>query len=66
MTEMQVNGDSACILQIQLSLRNIKGSDIISLAHPLAIISCASGTPHGSAQHWQELGRTECVLPFPH
>ncbi len=50
--------NSTSIVQFQLSFRNIRARDTLSLAEPLAIVSCASGTPQGS-MHWGELGRTE-------
>ncbi len=50
----------ANIVQLQLSLRNLKGSDLLSPAHPLAILSCSADAGQGGALSWTELGRTEC------
>ena len=54
------NGDAATMVQLQLSLRNLKGSSSLSPANPLAIVSCAADATHDGALCWTELGRTEC------
>lgn len=60
MTEMSFSNNGTIIVQFQLSFRNLKGSDVALIADPLAIVSCAPGTPHGGGRCWAELGRTEC------
>jgi hypothetical protein len=60
LTELSVSSTTTSIVQFQLSFRNIKAIDVALLADPLAIVSCASGTPQGGARCWAELGRTEC------
>lgn len=57
---MSFSSAATSIVQFQLSFRNLKAVDVALPADPLAIVSCASGTPQGAARCWAELGRTEC------
>ena len=55
-TPFSASAEYSSIVQLQLSFRNLKGGDLLSLADPLAIISCSAGSVQGG---WTELGRTE-------
>jgi hypothetical protein len=58
-TPFSASAEYSSIVQLQLSFRNLKGGDLLSLADPLAIISCSAGSLQ---RGWTELGRTECKI----
>jgi hypothetical protein len=60
-TPFSASAEYSSIVQLQLSFRNLKGGDLLSLADPLAIISCSAGSAQ-AGYGWTELGRTECKI----
>ena len=55
-----VGSAAACNVQLQLSFRNLRDSDILSFSDPIAIVSSALVPPQGGVLSWSEVGRTEC------